>query len=170
MRREASRLAASADVEAARRADAEAALARERAARADDAAAHVDSLEALKAVVAAREAEVVQLRMALANRSVGLVAASSGGVADAEARAAEAQVRAARAERALAASRAVETELSALLLAERRREAGHGAGALGSPASASRGAPSSSRHGSLQPRPREGRLSHELLAAALEAQ
>jgi hypothetical protein len=169
VRREASRLAASADVEAARRCDAEAALARERAARADDAAAHADALDTLKAVVASREAEIVQLRMALANRSVAVVAAASGGVADAETRVAEAQVRAARAERALAASRAVETELSALLLAERRREAGQGAGALGSPA-ASRAAPSSSRHGSLQPRPREGRLSHELLAAALEAQ
>ena len=114
--------------------------------------------------------------MALANRPFGAVVSAAGGGAEAEARAAEAEVRAVRAERSLAASRAVETELSALLLAEWRREATHAHGP-GSPPSAraavERGY-ASAGHGSKQApgsaRPREGRLSHVLLAAALEAQ
>lgn len=118
------------------------------------------------------------MRTALANRPfVGGVAAVAGGgrgAVEAEERASLAEARASRAERALAASRAVETELSALLLAERRREAAPGREVASPPAAALWGAAASSGRGSLQApgstRPREGRLSHVLLAAALEAQ
>ena len=202
VRREASRLAASADVEEARRNDADAALARERAARADDAAAHAAALGALQAVVASKvrvatslfsrscstcfvylqDAEISQLRLALANRPFTSITGRDS--AEGEVRASEAEARAARAERALAASRAVEAELSSLLLAERRREPAFGRDVASSPAGSraaverERGSATAnaSGRGTLQAlsatRPREGRLPHvsALLSAALEAQ
>ena len=131
-----------------------------------------------------QEAEISQLRMALANRPYTNVLPASGAGRDGAegvARAADAEARAARAERALAASRAVEAELSSLLLVERRREAALGRDVASSPAGAraaiERGsAATAPGRGSLQalsaPRSREGRLSHvsALLSAALEAQ
>ena len=125
---------------------------------------------------------MAQLRMALANRPFTSVTSGAGrDGAELEARAAEAEARAARAERALAVSRAVEAELSSLLLTERRREAALGRDVASSPAGARAaveqgGVATAPGRGSLQalsaPRPREGRLSHvsALLSAALEAQ
>ena len=134
-------------------------------------------------VLLLKDAEIAQLRMALANRPFTSVISGTGrDGAEGEARAMEAEARAARAERALAVSRAVEAELSSLLLAERRREAATGRDVASSPAGAratvARGSAvaNSPGPGSLHSlnatRPREGRLSHvnALLSAALEAQ
>ena len=121
--------------------------------------------------------------MALANRPFTSVISGTGrDGADGDARASDAEARAARAERALAVSRAVEAELSSLLLAERRRETAAGRQVASSPSGVSavvergRSAATLPGRGSLQAlsatRTREGQLPHvsALLSAALEAQ
>jgi hypothetical protein len=152
VRREAAKLAAAVEVEAARRRAAEEALAVERALGLQREQAHRTASEVAAATAESLAAELAQARLALANRSH-----SAGG----EAVAAAAMARAERAEQALNASRAVERQLSELLLRERRGD-GAGLEALEAEALAAWDKPAAE----TSP---DGRIAPSFLMAALEA-